>query len=46
MDKLKQKLEGLAGADSAAYGKLGSLTGQISSYETNISMMNTSSINV
>lgn len=46
LDKLKQKLEGLAGADSAAYGKLGSLTGQISSYETNISMMNTSSINV
>lgn len=46
LEKLKQKLEGLAGADGAAFGKLGSLTSEIASYETNISMIQTSSINV
>ena len=46
LEKLKQKLEGLAGADSAAYGKLGSLAAEVTSYQTNIASIQASSINV
>lgn len=44
LTKLKEKLAGLAAADASAYGKLNSLTMEVTSYSTTISTTKPSSV--